>query len=627
MSPKKMSCPNCAKAFQLKPGLEGKKVRCPKCQTPFVVKFQSSESAGAPPAVAAEPTVVAVVADVVNPISVNPIPAEPIPAEPIPVEPIPVEPIPVEPISAALAAPVSATPVPLASKQPATKPVLASPYEALATNLMSHSPSATAGHSNDYISLNRRLKQQRQGTRADVDDDSMRFLFRGVALMIFGFFLLSFTFLGLRFSGVSNVSPVGGLIGAICGAAGAIMVTVGFHRRIGSALFFGACPGLLFLAATGLVITLFYQGYWYSPLNNVPGFASLNSSPAEARDGLAKAEEQHRNWVAQNQRRSRGASKSMNPPRPSQSKPTVNRGQSTVNPGKSPTQPNRPIFEDDPFAAMRKANQANSNQLAPPPVASKPLFSNDNSSPRKPIDVDNPFGRAATQSSPDDSNRSTASTDSNEGNPFGDSSEDASRPAATTPTPNNSASDLASNSVSTIPFPKFGGPGMADVAKRQNSIRSAMFQKYKGQAMRDFPPNRLTEPAGTPRGNLKTYLTMDRPLLGLDALNSMRKDGLYSIVPVYSATENSVSIAKSGYAVGGLNVNATADSILGFQCIFMKLDGNRLDAEDSYLGDWIGEKPAAGNEVLVGGDGQAVSGVWFEGGPKVGALGLIRAGD
>jgi hypothetical protein len=618
MSPKKISCPSCAKAFQLKPELEGKKVRCPKCQTPFVIKFQDPALATTPQIVAAEPTVVAV-AEVVEPIPVEPIPVEPIAVEPISVKSSPAKPVPVELAPAASAQPASA-PAPLAAKQPAINPVLASPYEALATNLMSHSHSAAAGHSNDYVSLNRRLKQQRQGTRADVDDDSMRFLFRGVALMIFGLCLLGLAFLGLRFSGVSNVSPIGGLIGAVCGATGAIMVIVGFHRRIGSALFFGAFPGLFFLAATGLVITLFYQGYWYSPLDNVPGFTSFNSSlPPGARNALAKADE-HKNWVERNRRKNGGSSNSLNSPRPTQNNPTVNRRQPTTDRSNPQTQPNRPIFEDDPFAAMRKANQANSNRLASPPVENKPSVSNNNPPPRKPIEDDNPFGRSTTnQSQPDNRDMAPPLTASESENPFGDSSDDASRPATTTPSPNSS--------VSTIPFPGFGGPGMANLAQRQGTIRSAMFRKYKGQATFGFPPKRLTKAAGTPRGRSLTYLTMDRPLLGLDAMNSMRKDGLYSLVPVYSANEDALTIAKTGYAIGGLNVNTAGDSILGFQCIFMKLDGNELDTEDSYLGDWIGEKPAGGSEVLVGGDGRMVSGVWFEGGLKVNAIGLIHASN
>ena len=143
--------------------------------------------------------------------------------------------------------------------------------------------------------------------------------------------------------------------------------------------------------------------------------------------------------------------------------------------------------------------------------------------------------------------------------------------------------------------------------------------------MRGFPPQRLTEPAGTTRGVFETYLTMDQPLLGLDGMNTLRKEGLYSVLPVYSARDSSVTIAKTGYAVGGLNVNATADSVLGFQCVFMKLDGNRLNPQDAYVGDWIGEAPADGQGVLVAGDGKTITGVWFEGGQKVGALGLIRA--
>lgn len=167
---------------------------------------------------------------------------------------------------------------------------------------------------------------------------------------------------------------------------------------------------------------------------------------------------------------------------------------------------------------------------------------------------------------------------------------------------------------------------MSSLARRQHEIRSEMMRIYKSKALRDFPSELRTELVGSPRGTFETFFTKgDRlPMIGLDAMGAIGKSALYSLVPVYSANEESVTIAKNGYAVGGLNVNADNDTIVGFQCVFMKLERNQLDPQDSYLGDWIGAKPADGKGVLLAGDGSTVYGVWFEGGSKIGALGLIR---
>jgi hypothetical protein len=68
-------------------------------------------------------------------------------------------------------------------------------------------------------------------------------------------------------------------------------------------------------------------------------------------------------------------------------------------------------------------------------------------------------------------------------------------------------------------------------------------------------------------------------------------------------------VARPGYAVGGL-VTHTGLTVDGFRMVFMKVDGDRLNPDDSYNTPWIGDE-------LGGGPGEVAS----KGGPAVGLQG------
>jgi hypothetical protein len=78
--------------------------------------------------------------------------------------------------------------------------------------------------------------------------------------------------------------------------------------------------------------------------------------------------------------------------------------------------------------------------------------------------------------------------------------------------------------------------------------------------------------------------------------------------------------ARPGYAVGGLVVHASR-VVEGLQVLFLKVDGDRLDAEDGYLSPLVGS--ATAKPVLLAGDGRLVSGVHGRHGEGIDAVGLV----
>ncbi len=79
-------------------------------------------------------------------------------------------------------------------------------------------------------------------------------------------------------------------------------------------------------------------------------------------------------------------------------------------------------------------------------------------------------------------------------------------------------------------------------------------------------------------------------------------------------------IAKPGYAVGGLVTHAGL-TVDGFRMVFMKVNGDRLDPDDSYNSPWIGDEKG-GNPGDVASKGGLVVGLQGRSGKEVNALGL-----
>jgi hypothetical protein len=96
----------------------------------------------------------------------------------------------------------------------------------------------------------------------------------------------------------------------------------------------------------------------------------------------------------------------------------------------------------------------------------------------------------------------------------------------------------------------------------------------------------------------------------------------------------SISVeAKPGYAVGAIIVRQQ-EAITGLKAVFMKIDGIRLNADDSYEGPWLAAEAAErapeaanvppGSETKLGGNGQPIVGTFGFHGQQVTALGIYQ---
>jgi len=81
------------------------------------------------------------------------------------------------------------------------------------------------------------------------------------------------------------------------------------------------------------------------------------------------------------------------------------------------------------------------------------------------------------------------------------------------------------------------------------------------------------------------------------------------------------AIAKPGYAVGAIR-NRSGLMIDGFDMVFMKIKGDRLDPGDSYNSPWLGDEKG-GSPGSLSAQGHLVVGVHGRSDPEVKALGFV----
>jgi hypothetical protein len=85
-----------------------------------------------------------------------------------------------------------------------------------------------------------------------------------------------------------------------------------------------------------------------------------------------------------------------------------------------------------------------------------------------------------------------------------------------------------------------------------------------------------------------------------------------------------VLMAREGYAVGGLNVDA-GPYVHAVQVVFMRLNADgRLEAADSYTGPWLGNR-TTGPVQTLGGTGAPVIGIRGRRAAVLDAVGLVLA--
>lgn len=86
-------------------------------------------------------------------------------------------------------------------------------------------------------------------------------------------------------------------------------------------------------------------------------------------------------------------------------------------------------------------------------------------------------------------------------------------------------------------------------------------------------------------------------------------------------SQESKAIAKPDYAVGAIKTH-TGLTVDGFELVFMKVDGDHLDANDSYKSSWLGDVKG-GSPRDVSTEGKVPVGLQGRSGKEVKALGLI----
>ena len=196
--------------------------------------------------------------------------------------------------------------------------------------------------------------------------------------------------------------------------------------------------------------------------------------------------------------------------------------------------------------------------------------------------------------------------------------------------------------------------------KKSSPARSRSVAKAMPRTARTAPKNKTRETqqleAGEPSAELPEGL-VDLPatlrggdrdrfhdiapsggvLIGARVSYIMRFGGpkISSIQPIYRVKNKQVNgkrwggllgketteVAKPGFAVGAINTH-TGLTVDGFEMVFMKIDGDRLDPEDSYKSPWLGDE-RGGSPRDVSSEGKIPVGLQGRAGKEVCGLGLI----
>ena len=177
------------------------------------------------------------------------------------------------------------------------------------------------------------------------------------------------------------------------------------------------------------------------------------------------------------------------------------------------------------------------------------------------------------------------------------------------------------NNVRQIDMPRFQSSAKRGFMTSQVEFVRAARRQFKGR--RDIPGS-TNLVGGRMRGITKSMISgNDVPMLGFNCMQNIRGDGFGDLLPVFRRNADATEMAKQGYAVGGLYVLSDGKRITGIQCLFMRLDEDRLDAGDYYHGNWVGERGSDAEPEFVGGDGSLILGLQTVGGIVIEGIGLI----
>ncbi len=591
MSDNRTRCPSCGKAFRIKAEFDGAHVRCTSCQKKFIVELSDKTESAKTDSASAIDTASGAEAPVVQPMSRSD------------------------------------------SQLSHSASTELSPYEALASDLMgSDSSGRPPGRGSDYMIANRQLNM-RGGLSESSSQNSVGYLFSGFVLISFGAMLFAMTFFAPRFSGLRYVPLAAGMTASLSGLIGAIMMMMGLKRNVLAGILWGAIPGLLFIAGALLVMTLESSGYWTLDQPVSRGNNMATGGRRSSATGIPRS--------------------TRNPTNNSNRNSSIGSRRGNSNPATNPSVPANRSEGDSPFEdqheeimaemqaaaeKMRKAIERQSSGHSSPgsqPLESSPFQNDSPSAESPPADATNtPFshtesGVDSPANNPPESAPSVPGfSDDDMANPFaGGRSKSVDE--------NSSASNLTSNPVVAPPatsaqkigIRRYDVSTLIDFNRRKNEFKQNAVNVFGVRmALQGLPAKNMTEYGGNSSGVFKAFLVADakQPLLGLDAVYAARGGNIQVMVPVFSQNDDGLTVAKPGYAIGGIYVNANSEKVTGFQCLFMKLKEERLDPSDSYLGDWVGDDSNLEELELISSKGELVVGLAVIGGNSVEAISLIH---
>ena len=641
MSLEKTKCPKCGKAFRFASEHLGSKTRCKSCQAIFVIARPAPATAKPVQAkpVAAKPVQAKPVQ--AKPVVAKPVVAKPVQAKPVAAKPVQAKPVVAKPVAARPAVAKPAKPVAAAAKQ------VASPYEAFAEEIMTGNNVVTAqrltaasgnGNAAAYLATNRKLNVSKKRKRSS--DWATTFIFRGVSLAIFGFLLFGISMLGLAtFAFISG--PIGAMIAVAVGLVGSIMVMIGFAAKPGSAAACGLIPAILFVAGGLLVGKLFLDGYWNFASQNMAvaksnpldlqGFAGENvqaqrnnkfNAPAFGGDHLARLQrEQERDRIAREKDLADRKKKRQNRDRRNDAI-----GQD-VGPDPLPQDPFEDVrkrqermMKDAVDRSERQANEIR-DRMAKARDRNRKPFGND-IDPFNSPDVKDALGGMPQ---PDPKSKPGQVGD----DPFvNDNQKMSDKPKETDPAGAENKDDAGSDDSEEVvvkEIPAFFSN--SKITRLNFSLRSNATKKYGGQSVFNFPKKNLTSGGLGQESTTVAYPLIGNSgqlVLGIDAVRGSRGAGVRTMVPVFNQADSSLTIAKDGYVVGGLEAAFVDNEMVLFRAIYMKLDGKKLDDSDQYFGDWFGDEDQIANAKQITTDGRPVIGIRIHGNGEVSGFEFIR---
>jgi hypothetical protein len=170
-----------------------------------------------------------------------------------------------------------------------------------------------------------------------------------------------------------------------------------------------------------------------------------------------------------------------------------------------------------------------------------------------------------------------------------------------------------------------GSPSGSEPAESK-SLQSATLSPNQTEEVGSI---RQTEVVGGSGGfGFQVKDPQSRPVIGFRyAMGSWAgQEALRELMPIYdreAASAGDAVMAREGYVVSGLELDAETFVNAVRVHFARQLPGGEIDPKETYVSDWVGEKSATRAAVKLGGEGTIVLGVFGRRGAVLDALGLL----